>query len=125
MIRSEEELRVSKQRKQAGTARLRKYVVTENVNVKVPVEKEQVRIEREPITDANRADAMSGPDIAEREHEVTLTEERPVATKQTVPKEQVRLAKETVTETETVGGQVRKEQIDVEGAVEQPKRSTK
>ena len=63
--RSEEELRVSKQREQAGTARLRKYVVTENVNVKVPVQKEQVRIEREPITDANRADAMSRPDIAD------------------------------------------------------------
>ena len=125
MTRSEEELRVSKQRHQTGTARLRKYVVTENVNLKVPVEKQRVRIEREPITDANRAAAMSGPDIAEREHEVTVTEERPVVTKKTVPKEQVRLAKETVTETETVGGQVRKEQIDVEGDVDQAKRSTK
>ena len=44
----------------------------------MPVTKEKVRLEREPITDANRGDATAGPDISEEEHEVTLTEERPV-----------------------------------------------
>ncbi len=50
MTRSEEELRVGTREREAGRARLRKYVVTENVTKTVPVSHEEVRIEREPIT---------------------------------------------------------------------------
>ena len=42
------------QKREAGRARLRKYVVTENVTQTVPVQREKVRLEREPITEANR-----------------------------------------------------------------------
>jgi uncharacterized protein (TIGR02271 family) len=115
MTRSEEELRVGTQRQATGTVRLRKYVVTEQQQMTVPVQHEEVRVEREPITDANIDEATRGDDISEAEHEVTTYEERPVVTKQTVPKERVRLEKETVTGTETVEGDVRKEQIEVEG----------
>ena len=117
MTRSEEELRVSTQRQATGKVRLRKYVVTEHQQMTVPVQREEVRVEREPITAANRKDAMRGPDISEAEHEVTTYEERPVVGKETVPKERVRLEKETVTDTETVGSDVRKEKVDVEGDV--------
>jgi len=82
--------------------------------VQVPVTREEVRVEREPITDANRGDALSGADITEEEHEVVLTEERPVVTTEAVPVERVRLGTETVTDQETVTGQVRKEQIEVD-----------
>jgi uncharacterized protein (TIGR02271 family) len=116
MTRSEEQVRVGTARQEVGRARLRKYVVTENVTTTVPVSHEEVRIEREPITDANRDAAMSGPEISEEEHEVVLTEERPVVQKEVVPVERVRLAKETVTEEATVNEQVRKERIDTEGA---------
>jgi uncharacterized protein (TIGR02271 family) len=122
MTRSEEELRVSKQREQTGTGRLRKYVVTEQRQVTVPVEREEVRVERDPITSANRGAATSGPDISEAEHEVTLHEERPVVSKETVPKERVKLKKETVTDSETVTGDVRKEHIDVEGVEDAERR---
>ena len=115
MTRSEEQLRVGTERRETGTARLRKYVVTETQTVQVPVTREEVRIEREPITDANRGEALSGPDIAEAEHEVTLHAEVPVVTTETVAQERVKLATETVTDTETVTGEVRKEQIEVEG----------
>ncbi len=114
MTRSEERLNVGTQREQVGTARLRKYVVTENVQTTVPVTREQVTLEREPITDANAGDALSGPEITESEHEVTLHAERPVVETETVPVERVRLNKETVTEQETVSGEVRKEQIDTD-----------
>jgi uncharacterized protein (TIGR02271 family) len=114
MTRSEEELRVGTERRQTGRARLRKYVVTEHQQVTVPVSREEVRIEREPITDENIDAALSGPDITESEHEVVTHEERPVVTKETVPKERVRLTKETVTETEQVGADVRKEQIELD-----------
>jgi uncharacterized protein (TIGR02271 family) len=112
MTRSEERLRVGTENVQAGRARLRKYVVTENVSTTVPVSHEEVRVEREPITDANRDAALSGPAISEEEHEVTLHAERPVVAKEAVPVERVRLGTETFTEEQRVSEQVRKEQID-------------
>jgi uncharacterized protein (TIGR02271 family) len=115
MTRSEEQLRVGTQRVEAGRARLRKYVVTEDVTTTVPVSHEEVRIEREPITDANVGDALDGPAISEEEHEVTLHAERPVVAKEAVPVERVRLDTQTVTEQETVTDTVRKEQIEADG----------
>jgi uncharacterized protein (TIGR02271 family) len=115
MTRSEEELHVGTRTREAGRVRLRKWVETENVTTTVPVKKEKARIEREPVTGANRDRAMRGSDISESEHEVTLTEEEPVVQKRTVPKERVRLEKETDTAEEAVSGDVRKERIDVEG----------
>ena len=112
MTRSEERLNVGKETVEAGRARLRKYVVTENVTRTVPVSHEEVRLEREPITEANRDAAVSGEPISEDEHEVTLRAERPVVEKETVPVERVRLATDTVTEDAQVSDSVRKEQID-------------
>lgn len=117
MTRSEEELAVGKTQREAGRARLRKYVVTEDVSQTVPVQREEVRVEREPITDANIDQATSGPDISEDEHELTLTEEQVVAEKRVVPKERVRLAKDTVTDEQEVSEQLRKEQIEQEGDI--------
>jgi uncharacterized protein (TIGR02271 family) len=114
MTRSEERLNVGTQGREAGRARLRKYVTTENVTQTVPVQREEVRVEREPITDANIGDATSGPAISEEEHEVVLHEERPVVEKEAVPVERVRLDKETVTDEVTVSDEVRKEQIDTD-----------
>jgi uncharacterized protein (TIGR02271 family) len=115
MTRSEERLHVGTEQVQTGRARLRKYVVTENVTQTVPVSHEEVRLEREPITDANRDQALDGPAISEEEHEVTLRAERPVIEKETVPVERVRLGTETVTDHRQVDETVRKEQIDLEG----------
>jgi uncharacterized protein (TIGR02271 family) len=119
MTRSEEELRIGTTRQERGRVRLRKYVVTENVTTTVPVEREEVRVEREPITDANIDAATAGPDISEEKHEVTLHEETPVVEKRVVPRERVRLDTDTVTEERQVGDEVRKEQIEVdEGDIE-------
>ena len=102
MTRSEERLHVGTERETTGRARLRKYVTTENVTKTVPVQREEVRLEREPITDANRGEALRGPDISEEEHEVILHEERPVVEKETVPVERVRLDKDVVQDDVTV-----------------------
>ena len=114
MTRSEEQLSVGTEQVEAGRARLRKYVVTEDVTTTVPVSHEEVRIEREAITDANVGDALDGPAISEEEHEVVLHAERPVVAKETVPVERVRLDTEAVTEQETVTDTVRKEQIEAD-----------
>jgi uncharacterized protein (TIGR02271 family) len=117
MTRSEEELDVGVQRRESGRARLRKYVVTEEVQTTVPVQREEVRIEREPITDANRGQALDGPEISEEEHEVTLHTEEPVVEKRVVPKERVRLDRDTVTDEAQVDEELRKERIETEGEV--------
>ncbi|MER7108667.1 PRC and DUF2382 domain-containing protein [Streptomyces sp. NPDC000229] len=114
MTRSEEQMHVGTERQEVGRARLRKYVVTEEVQQTVPVRHEEVRIEREPVTDANVDDAMSGPEISEAEHEVTLHAERPVVETEAVPVERVRLDAEEHVEEETVRGQVRKERIEAD-----------
>jgi uncharacterized protein (TIGR02271 family) len=81
----------------------------------VPVQREEVRVEREPITDANVGQAMDGPEISEEEHEVVLHEEEPVVEKRTVPKERVRLDKEIVSDQREIAEEVRKERIEAEG----------
>ena len=114
MTRSEEELRVGTTEREAGRARLKKYVVEEEVTKTVPVRREEVRVEREPITDANRDAAVDGPEISEEEHEVVLHEEEVVAEKRAVPKERVRLETDVVTDEETVSDTVRKERVDTD-----------
>lgn len=112
MTLSEERLHVGKERQPAGTARLRKYVVSENVHATMPVEHDEVRLEREPIS----ADARGGtrPDIGEAEREINLTAEQPVVSKEQVPVERVRLSEDEVTEERAVDEPVRREMVDVD-----------
>ncbi|RZS79414.1 uncharacterized protein (TIGR02271 family) [Motilibacter rhizosphaerae] len=114
MTRSEERLRAGTETVEAGRARLRKWVETEQESVTVPVTKERARLVTEPITDANAGQAYDGPAISEEEHEVVLREERPVVATEAVPVERVRLETEQETRQETVTGEVRKERIDLD-----------
>jgi uncharacterized protein (TIGR02271 family) len=112
MTRSEERLVPRTRTEQTGKARLRKYTVTEERQVSVPVTREEVRLEQEPTSGATtRAveDSPAGPDP-----EMTLWAERPVVTTEAVPVERVRMRKETVAGTETVSGEVRQERIELE-----------
>jgi stress response protein YsnF len=79
----------------------------------VAVRREEVRVEREPITDANIDRATDGPAISEAEHEVVLHQEEVVTEKRIVPKERLRLDEDVVTEEQQVSDQVRKKRIDV------------
>jgi len=122
MTLSEERLDVGTRSEEVGRARLRKYVVTENVTESVPVTREEVRLERQPITDANIGNALDGPAISEEEHEVTLHAERAVVDKEAVPVERVRLDKTTVTDQEQVSENLRKEEIEVDGDTTRDRR---
>ncbi|MEU4668083.1 PRC and DUF2382 domain-containing protein [Amycolatopsis sp. NPDC023774] len=112
MIRSEERLNVGTEQVETGHVRLRKYVVTEEQQVTVPVSHEEVRLEREPITDARGGTGRA--ELGEQEQDVVLHTEKPVISKETVPVERARLNTETVTEEQTVKGEVRKEQFDLQ-----------
>lgn len=114
MTRSEEHLRVGTERVESGHVRLRKYVVTEEEQVRVSLSHEEVRIERRPIAEHERSSAMHGAQIGEQSRDITLHAERPVVTKETVPVETVQMRTEMVTSDQVVKGEVRKERIDVE-----------
>ena len=112
---AEERMVVDKESREAGRARLRKYTTTETETVDVPVTKEKLVVERNPVS----GDRTTAP-ISEtgEEQEITLREERAVVDKETVAVEEVRIGKEQVTEHETVSAEVRKEHVDLEGDIE-------
>ena len=117
MTRSEEQLRVGTQTHVAGRAVLRKYVVTEYVTQTVPVRREEVRLEREPITDTDRGSLTETVEPFGEDadvFEVILHQEVPVVQTETVAVERVRLRKATLTDQATVSEDVRKEQLAVD-----------
>lgn len=67
LVRSEEEVDVRTEARPRERLRLKKYVVTEHVTKTVPVRREKIAVEREPLGDeAESADAPSerGPETA-------------------------------------------------------------
>lgn len=113
---SEERLRVGTESRESGQVRLRKRVVTENVTQTVPVQREVAYVERVPVTDENRGGGAA--EIGEDELTTTLHEEQPVVQKTVEAVEEVRLGTRQETSEESVTEEIRREQIDVDGDVE-------
>jgi uncharacterized protein (TIGR02271 family) len=111
LIRSEEELDVDTKQVPRGQASVRKQVVTEQQRRTVPVEREELRVQREPIT-AGEGDRDA--ELSADERTIELREEQPVVNKRVVPKERVRIGKEVVRDQEHVSEPVRKEQVEVD-----------
>jgi uncharacterized protein (TIGR02271 family) len=111
LIRSEEELDVGTKQVPRGQAGVRKRVVTEQEHRTVPVEREELRVHREPIP-AGEGDGDA--EVSADERTIELREEQPVVDKRVVPKERVRIGKEVVRDQEHVYEPVRKEQVEVE-----------
>ncbi|MFL6269390.1 MAG: DUF2382 domain-containing protein [Actinomycetes bacterium] len=109
LTRSEEELEVDTKQMSRGQAGVRKRVVTEQQHRTVPVEREELRVQREPIP-AGKGDA----EVSADERTIELREEQPVVDKRVVPKERVRIGKEVVRDQEHVSEPVRKEQVEVD-----------
>lgn len=106
-----ERLRTFKERVQRGEVTLRKEVITENQRVEVPVTREEIVIERTPVS----GDASVAGDIgADREIRVPLSEERVRVEKQPVVNEEVRVGKRQVQRSEQVSGDVRHEELRVD-----------
>jgi uncharacterized protein (TIGR02271 family) len=112
VTRSEEELQVGKEREQAGSVRLRKWVETEPVSLDVELRRETARVVRQSINEPVGRDTDA---FQEEAVEVPLTAERAVTSKQTVAKERVGVQKGVETQTETVKDELRKEHVEVEG----------
>jgi stress response protein YsnF len=127
MTRSEEKLRVGTERVATTRARLVKYVVTEEVQITVPIRREEIRVEEVPLDapDLGPGESLVGPDddvIGRGGHEtvgglpdeIVLHTERPVVSVEVVPVERVRLRTETVQGQEQVTERVQREQIVVD-----------
>jgi uncharacterized protein (TIGR02271 family) len=110
LTRSEEELEVDTQQVPRGQAGVRKRVVTEQQHRTVPVEREELRVHREPIR-AGEGDGDA--EMSADEQTIELREEQPVVDKRVVPKERIRIGKEVVRDHEQVSEPVRKEQVEV------------
>ncbi len=119
MIRSEERLRVGTEQHDAARVRLRKYVVTEQATVTVPLRREAVRIDVEPLPATPLDDSAERGLFREESVEIVLREELPVVSKETVAAERVTLKKVAVARRATVREEVRKERIvsSIDGAV--------
>ncbi len=116
MTRSEEQLRVVMERYAAKRVRVVKYVVTEEVQITVPIRREEIRIEEVPLDDdvPATAGAVEAGDTGGLPETIVLHTERPVVSTEVVPVERVRLRTEWVQEQQQVRDQVRRERVDVD-----------
>ena len=105
----EEQLRANKTTENAGEVDIRKEVHTERRSVNVPVEREEVVIERRPAS--GRA---SGGDIKAEEIRIPVKEEKVKVSKEAVVKEEVSVGKRKVRDNKTVSADVRSEELVVE-----------
>lgn len=108
----EEQLRATKQPVQAGEVDIHKEVHTERRQITVPVEREEVVIERHPVAERAATGEMHAEEIR-----IPVREEKVTVTKQPVVREEVTVSKRNVHDTKTVTGEVKKEElvVDTEG----------
>lgn len=107
----EEELHVQKKPVQSGEVTVRKEVHTEHKTIDVPVNREEVVIERH--TPAGRTPASSS-DMKNQEIRIPVREEEVRVEKTPVVKEEVNVSKRQVKGTEKVSENLRKEEIKVD-----------
>lgn len=119
VLRSEERLHAGTETVETGRVRLRKYVVTSQERITVPIRREEVHITREPV---KPGEARTDATIGDEEREIVLHEERPVVTKETVPVERISLDTETVQENREVSETVRHEEVEIDDGTKRPRR---
>src|SRR3954447_9540408 len=109
-----EELRVDKHARPHERIRVTKEVVTEEVTVTVPVRREELRLERVPITDDEPSPGTVELGAAMPDYEITLMHEVPIVDKHVVARERVRVSKDVVTDQRSISTELRREEVDVD-----------
>jgi uncharacterized protein (TIGR02271 family) len=109
---SEEQLAVGKRQVPAGEVGVRKNVETRHVEQEVPLMREEVNVERRPIS----ADTAATGDIriSDGEIRVPVMREEAVVEKRLVPTEEIIIRKTAVRDTKTVEADLRRERVDVD-----------
>lgn len=111
----EERLNVDKERVQTGEVNVGKHVVEEEQSVDVPVEREEVYVERRPVNEETGSgitdrDRLDGNDSIH----VDVNEERVNVSKDDVVSEELVVGKRNVKDTEHVSETVRREEADID-----------
>ncbi len=119
-----EVLRVHKDRVSRGEVRLRKEVRTEMQTIQVPVTREELVIERVPVT-GEQAVAGGADAFSEKEIRIPLSEERASVDKQAVLREEVHVGKREVASTESFNESVRSEDLKVDDATTETAKTYK
>jgi uncharacterized protein (TIGR02271 family) len=107
--RSEEELLAGTRERVAGSVNVRKRVRTDRERVDVPIRREEVSVERVPVS-GEASEAQIGAD----EVSVPVVEDEVVVQKKPVVKEEIRIRKDVVHERQIVEEDVRREVVDIE-----------
>lgn len=117
----EERLSVDKERVQTGEVNVGKHVVEENQSIEVPVEREEVYIERRPVNEETTGNSfdrdtnLTGDAYQEGEDiHIPVSEEQVEVTKKDVVSEEIIVGKRKVQDTETVNETVRREEADID-----------
>jgi len=118
----EERLHAQKRPVETGEVAVRKEVHTETKHIEVPVQREEVVIERTPVHGRAAADVIGEGE----EVRIPVREEQVTVSKDAVVTEEVKVGKRVVQDTKQVSGEVRKEEVKVEqkGDVDVRTRST-
>lgn len=109
---SEEQLKVGKREVPAGGVRLRKIIRTEVVQQPVELKHEEIVVERVPASGTQ----PSGASFEEQDVFIPLRREEPVVQKESRVREEVRASKTAKTEQKEISEEVRKEDVEIEGA---------
>ena len=111
----EERLHAEKRPVETGEVTVRKEVHTETKTLEVPVEREEVVIERTAMHGRTEGGDIAAGDIREGEViRIPVREEQVNVTKDAVVTEEVKVGKRVVQDTERVSGQVRKEEVKID-----------
>lgn len=111
----EERLVANKTRRKTGEVAIGKHVETETQQVSIPIEKEQVVIERVTPTNAGRPVAPGEATFAEGQvARMEIYEETPDIRKEAVLREEVRVSKQVEQDTVNAQETLRREELDID-----------
>lgn len=108
----EEQLQATKERVQAGEVNVRKNVVSEEQTLNVPVNREEVYVERHPVDTAVPSNTPIGQ--GEEVTRIPVSEEQVQVSKQPVVTEEINIGKRVVQENQHVTDTVRREEAHIE-----------
>jgi len=107
--RSEEELVAGTREREAGSVNVRKRVRNYREQIEVPTRREEVSVERVPVSGEATEAQIGGDEVS-----VPVVEDEVVVQKKPVAKEEIRVRKDVVNERQIVEEDVRREEVDIE-----------
>ena len=113
LVRYEEDLDVQKVSREAGEVTVSKRVVEDTKSIEVPVRREEVHVERRPVSDAT-AQRTRDDAFTEERISVPVMEEEVEVRKVARPVEEIEISKTAAEDTRRVDETVRREEFDVD-----------